>query len=306
MNRKKPNGRRAYPYVLKELREEEAWISNDRYGNQVISDEGRLPLEVLETEPAIFQPRDRDWGVIDDNTHIEGLKRAIERGPEHHLDPIVVWWSGMRWIVVDGHHRLEAYKQAERRPEFIPVVEFVGGLDEARMKSTADNHKNKLPMTTEERTEAAWRLTCTSELSKNDISKACGVSPRTIANMRSRIREVLSVYPDLYSPEKLSMENWKDVRQPEFLGENPEKPDPEIATEIRAKNYAKKLSRHLSDKPKVDPEGFALALVMLGEDVPERLIGTNAWSGYTDDPEGELMDDWVCMSFMCILHTLDR
>ena len=54
----------------------------------------------------MFQPRTFKGFAGASETHIEGLMFAIRHAPDHLIDPIDIWWSGKRWLVIDGHHRL--------------------------------------------------------------------------------------------------------------------------------------------------------------------------------------------------------
>lgn len=64
-----------------------------------------IPLGELTTEEAVFQMRveglEERWVV--------SLINKINEG-DGKLDPLLVWWSGERWVVMDGHHRLAAYR----------------------------------------------------------------------------------------------------------------------------------------------------------------------------------------------------
>ena len=73
------------------------------------------------------------------------------------LDPIVVTAIGKQFFVIDGHHRLDAYHTAQWKGP-VPVKHYNGTLKEAEATALRLNVKNKLPMTRDARSEAAWRM----------------------------------------------------------------------------------------------------------------------------------------------------
>ena len=73
------------------------------------------------------------------------------------LDPIVVAAIGKQYFVLDGHHRLDAYHTAQWKGP-VPVSCYSGTLKEAEAAALRLNVKNKLPMTRDGRSEAAWRM----------------------------------------------------------------------------------------------------------------------------------------------------
>ncbi|MEM9735032.1 MAG: ParB/RepB/Spo0J family partition protein, partial [Pseudomonadota bacterium] len=113
------------------------------------------------------------------------------------LDPMKVWWSGARWIVLDGHHRLEAYRVAAARertpPESyaVPVRAFEGTPEEAYEEAPQENAKVRNPISSAERQEWAWRtLVSGVETSPTKISEAAGVSRQQVYNMKKKLAEL--------------------------------------------------------------------------------------------------------------------
>jgi hypothetical protein len=85
-----------------------------------------LRISEIETMPVIFQPREFDLGLREtDKRHVGRLQRRI--GNVGELDPVVVIKLRAfskdynrelpkgRWIIVDGHHRHEAYRKNNHR-----------------------------------------------------------------------------------------------------------------------------------------------------------------------------------------------
>ena len=145
----------------------------------------RLSVKDIETHTELFQPR---MGVIDDD-HVEDLVRALKaKGHKGDLDPILVVMGEETHLLVDGHHRLEAYRVQGRKS--IPVKLFQGTLEQAVLAAGKANSKVKKPMSPAERLSFAWRLVRLDTYSISQIAEASGVSQRQVSFMR-RIRAEL-------------------------------------------------------------------------------------------------------------------
>ncbi len=129
----------------------------------------RLPTRDVRTVEALFQPRQLEEGAAQSGQHLEELKRALQaRG---RLDPITVFKIGGEWVCIDGHHRLEAYRQAGRkRLTHIPIKIFTGSLEEALCFSIAANAPDKLNLSRADKYEAAWRLVLLGSFSASQIN----------------------------------------------------------------------------------------------------------------------------------------
>ena len=167
-----------------------------------------LPLGSIKTARAVLQPRNFSGGEQAYSTnHVEVLAEAIRSERHHHLDPLVVWWSGKHWRVLDGHHRLEAYQKVHETGRIklglIPVAVFTGTLDEALAEAVRLNAKDKLPMTKADKLNRAWQFTVLEKFSKAEIAASCKVSNGTIGNMREQLAAL-----KVWSPE-----HWKNYAQ---------------------------------------------------------------------------------------------
>lgn len=119
--------------------------------------ETRVPLRKLAVAPHVFQPRNFDEEPWEKERHIENLSKVIRQGRE--LDPILVYPVCGFLVVLDGHLRLEAYRDAGLSPDDeLPVELFGGTVIEARLWSLEANSKDKLSLTKTEKLEAAWQL----------------------------------------------------------------------------------------------------------------------------------------------------
>jgi hypothetical protein len=144
----------------------------------------KLSLRAVELVPHVFQVRGTDIS----EHHVGELLSALKAG--HDLDPIIVWRCGKHALLVDGHHRLDAYQQHQMVKQVrvdIPVTWFQGSAEEAMKAAAKANVPAKLQMTPEQRANLAWRLTLLGRLTKKDIAATSGVAQRTVANMRKAI-----------------------------------------------------------------------------------------------------------------------
>jgi hypothetical protein len=207
--------------------------------------------------------------------HIYMLAKAIKDN-EKPLDRLLVFPVGTSFYVIDGHHRLAAYDTAGWT-KAIPVEVFAGTLTEAQLRALACNVKDKLAMTTQAKSAAAWRITKErlGALSAEQVAQLTGVSRRQVFYMK-RIWKELNEQEDLTDEDraKLPKLTWKqacDMRD----GKKPEMTDydyddwkyqkaEEVVDLIRKNNVAVGLLKDLGVT--------AIALRMLHEGLPERLI----------------------------------
>lgn len=123
-----------------------------------------IHMDSIHMAHSVFQPRQfQDGTKATSEDHTQGLIEAIMTEPTHQLDPIVVWWSGLNWRVIDGAHRLMAYRHVNKKRflknPMIPVVIFKGDLYKAIDESIRLNSKDKLPMSKDDKINGACRLT---------------------------------------------------------------------------------------------------------------------------------------------------
>lgn len=211
-----------------------------------------LSLNKIKLLPEVFQHRSHvPWKS---ESHIKILAQAIQNNQQ--LEPITVWWNGKRWMCIDGHHRIEAYKKTGPNYQEVPVEVFEGSIDEAIKKAASGNTRDKLLMTAQDKCEAAWRLTIASEtLSKSDVAEATGVSDRTVANMRLVKRKLLEEFPK----RDLSELPWLSAMALS-KGKALETIDWEEKLEKDARKIAEILAKNLPRQTRRSPEVFARAI----------------------------------------------
>lgn len=176
----------------------------------------QLPLDRIFLATAVFQPRLLNgWELSRSADHVDNLLEAIKSSPHHTLDPIVVWWSGKCFRVIDGHHRLEAYRRAAKQPKLkvpaIPVIVFEGTLERAIAEAIKGNAKDKLAMTREDKLNAAWRMSIDGGVSRKDVWKYTGASTGSVSAMRRKLSELQKIYPTSWRDVAMS-QTWLEIR----------------------------------------------------------------------------------------------
>ena len=148
----------------------------------------KVPVEALKTLPDLYQPRaDVDHNGVTDSRHADKLALHL-RDPEADLDPITVLHVNGQNIVIDGHHRLKAYKKIKTKN--VPVRYYPKSPVEALVEAGRDNVKDRLQMSPAEKSQRAWDLVRSGvELTGKQIQQASGRSKRTVAHMRQKLKE---------------------------------------------------------------------------------------------------------------------
>ncbi|MCC1482323.1 ParB N-terminal domain-containing protein [Roseibaca sp. Y0-43] len=146
--------------------------------------------------------------------HVRTLVAALRT--KGKLDPILLLDDKRnpeqpKLTLIDGHHRVAAYKTQQRSQKHPkPVNALIVSCDEitAHRLAAQRNSKDKLPLTTTEKLNLAWKLVWLSEaaLSKAEIVNDTGVSRTTVHNMRKRRRQMLE------AGKEPTGEWWKDSK----------------------------------------------------------------------------------------------
>ena len=214
-------------------------------------------------------------------THIRELAKAPQRGKD--LDPITVWWDGKWWACIDGHHRIAAYKLAGKGHHAVPVEVFSGPLEAAVARAAEGNTRDKLAMSSREKTETAWRLTLAeTSFSKAKVAELTGASTRTVATMREVRAKLTQQHPE----RDLSELNWHGARLL-AKGEEAEVINWDDRIEQEAREFANLLAKHLGKRGHQRRDAFARALEIYDDGLPDFL--REHWA--TDDDEEIDIDD---------------
>jgi hypothetical protein len=218
----------------------------------------------------VFQWRMPKHNMIPSDDHIYELAKATQNTGA--LEPILVLPVANKYYVIDGHHRLAAHITA-RWPSDVPARIFTGSLKEAVREALKLNSKNKLALTTNDRTDAAWRLTKSGKPGEQPDSirgtvELTGVGKSTVNRMR---QTWTTLHNGQHSEEKLRDISWREAQRV-IKGDGDGKEfDYDSWLEERAHNLAKDIDRaklHLSKSIEVT----ALALEMLDPHLPEALM----------------------------------
>lgn len=206
----------------------------------------------------VFQWRIPQYNMIPSDDHILELAKAAQNTGA--LEPILVFPVADKHYVMDGHHRLAAYITAGWKGD-IPAIVFNGSLDEAVREALGRNTKNKLPMTTKDKTEAAWRLVKEGKPgdwpdSISETMALCGVGKGTVNRMRD-------AWTKLHSGqyEGIGDLSWRQA-QDTLEGKEKQAFDKDSWLEERAQNLADGIIRAKLRLSR-DIEVTALALEML-------------------------------------------
>lgn len=147
-----------------------------------------LPLNDIEVADTVFQHRtNSDWSS---EAHVKALVKSLKNTSGQPFSPITIMWGGNSWILLDGHHRLKAYREyGFDQP--VPVQVFQGTLEEAFGEALRANVHDKLAMSSKEKMNAAWRVVIGTDLSINATAQLSLASMATVKTMR-KVRDALS------------------------------------------------------------------------------------------------------------------
>lgn len=215
----------------------------------------RLPVKSLILCPALFQPRPVS------ELHVATLLRSVkERG---ELEPLLVFILGDKPVLIDGHHRVAAYRRA-KVTRGVPVRYFEGSPEAAVLEAGNANSRAKLPMAPAERQDYAWRLVLMGSYSKNQIAGAACVAERQVAYMRSAFKE-LGAEACEYRGWAQARMAWKGRTGAEMTEE-----EREDWITARRETWASKISRAVGPRFLADvPEAAAAVALLMGRRAPE-------------------------------------
>ena len=214
-----------------------------------------LDLGAFTIADALFQPRESSLlfraGASAD--HVKTMVRIVAQG--RSLAPMVVAAFGDAWVLIDGHHRYQAYLEADRRePVPVEVAESLlrgeSRVGWAVTLSVELNSRDKLAMSPSDKMEAAWRLTVLGAGSKKEIRSATNASTSSIANMR-QTRELLLSHG--VKAAHLPGMTWKDAKWERNRLENGEQQARPEAEAARLCALIHGLSAHVGERtPPID------------------------------------------------------
>lgn len=188
---------------------------------------------------------------------VEELEAALRANPKVHLSPLLVADVDGSHFVVDGHHRLLAYRRARRTnaPVRISKMKMPAAIQLSKLVNCG---QATLPVHNEQKREAAWQwLAHVTDRGANpylptgvtlrDVSGyfGAGVGKSTVQNMLSKIPSVdLADYSEAACDPGTGWPRWKYVRVPKGgygIG------TPEQQEEHRKEKAKERLGRFLAD-----------------------------------------------------------
>ena len=261
--------------------------------------DGTLPLSAIRWATSVFQPRTGRGQFGASDGHVAALAGALRDRKNQLLDPVLVWWSGVHWRLVDGHHRLDAYQQVCDPKQAItcrlaivniPVEVFSGTLDSAVIEATRRNVKDKLPMTKFDKLERAWRFVGMERYSIRQIVETTGIAERTVSNMRKAASELQIIGTDFVTttgPRPLDM-TWSDAKK--RMNGTPSGDWEDTKMDKLATEYARRLGKAFGKKLSDNPTLAWRAYEMYSENMARRI---EEWlkEGWEHDDSEEDDDD---------------
>jgi hypothetical protein len=232
----------------------------------------KLPLKAIEREEQVFQVR----GEAVDDERVRHIAAGLNWDKTD--DAVHVFWTGRRWVLIEGHHRLAAYGLSKKNPKGtrqVPVIAHVGmSLQAAQGLASITNSREKVTIPQWKRLNVAWRMTCIGEGSIAQLARESGCGKSTISNMREAKAELLT--KEWMTIERLTDAEWLTARA---WWKGQEKPQDWTleADEAKALEIAEFLSKHLNGYLVRRPETFARALSLVSEELPYALMQTGCW-----------------------------
>lgn len=164
-----------------------------------------VPFNLITTNPEALQPREKtgrhDATYYARKQHVAQLRKPL-LNPNKDLEPIIIMWAvgttlmtntGYSWVVVDGHHRLDAYKSIEGR-KTVPAIIFKGSPRDAVLRAISANNRNKLAMNAREKLSTAWSVFVAMSGTKGQSATILelGVSRGSLQKFRNQFNLITS------------------------------------------------------------------------------------------------------------------
>jgi ParB-like chromosome segregation protein Spo0J len=206
----------------------------------------RLPLASIALLPEAFNVRGQDLS----EQHIGQLVRSLASVPD--LTAILVLPTPEAFYLIDGHHRLAAYRLVGRLD--VPVEVYRGTPREAVLEATSRNTRAALQMDNAQRQDCAWRLV-NAGFMHDDVSAASGISRPQVTIMR-RVKRALG-------EAALELTSWRRaMRQAKgtLVELTPEEMETMLAAQ--AQGQADRLFKEFGTKMARNPEVAANALAI--------------------------------------------
>jgi len=246
-----------------------------------------LPLQTLKTDDT-FQPREarmvpfKDQARVERRSeeHIGTMRLALEAAVGIQLEPVLVAEVDGALFVVDGHHRLNAYKRAKR--ETIPARVYPMDQQRAVLVSKLVNCTDRaLEMHSEQKLDAAWQyLAAVTRRGAHGLPK--GESCKTVAgrfgighgSVHRMLKKLTKVNPRDWKSDALDsgtgFPRWRKVREAgSDWKQDLSEMDMDQITQHEAEQLAKKVGALIEA---ATPEAWRRAVEMLGVEAQLELV----------------------------------
>jgi hypothetical protein len=249
-----------------------------------------VPREDIRMAASIFQPRLFREDLGEDEAHVRELVRALNAKPKgnRYLDPVLVMAVGKAFYCLDGMHRLFAYKRAGIDGP-VPVEHFEGTIEDAVKEAMHRNSRDRLAMSSDDKLEAAWRLTLLGVHSKREVADATGAAPSTIATMRATLRKLQEAdgEPGGFGLSKPPPATWQEAKR--ALRGDERREFTEEAREAWAREWARRFAKTFGNKLSAQPDILGDALEIYSRSLPRGLV--EHWSDIALQIADEMADD---------------
>jgi ParB-like chromosome segregation protein Spo0J len=272
----------------------------------------QLPIASLKTDEAL-QPREdrmvpfREQSRVERRSeeHVAPMRLLLEAAQGHQLEPVLAAELDGRLFLVDGHHRLKAYRRAKR--ETIPARVLPMKRHIAVMVSKLVNcEARSLEMHAEQRRDAAWQyLAAVTQRgaeglpegeSLRGIAGLFGISKDTVSSMLRKLPKVNPKgYPVMQLDPGTEWPRWKAVRDWKPDNED-DMQDSQMTLKQWTEKEAHRIARRLGAlETGTTSDAWKLALSMYAEEArteasnPDTLVCLREIAEYSDpiDPAAD-------------------
>ena len=139
-------------------------------------------IKVLNLGALVLDPKLQSRVETNEQT-IEEYAEAIKLGDE--FPPLLSYFDGTHYWLVDGYHRYHAHKKAGKAGVSCEIVN--GTFTDAVLRATSVNCKHGMRRTYADKRKAVMTMLDDfewSQWSNAEIARHCGVSPTFVANLR--------------------------------------------------------------------------------------------------------------------------
>lgn len=200
--------------------------------------------------------------------HLQRLRLVLDGGHSVELDPVLLadWGKGL--FVVDGHHRVRAYR-GESRPCIPARVMKVSKADAVLVSKLVNTQGVKLAMHREQSREACWQFLINASnrgeqlLANRKLASMFGINKDTVASMKRAMQRVNPAeYHPEFNDEWTGWPRWKDVRGNAWRGGIDAMSDDQ-RLQWQAEKIAKKLRGIVEGS---DPAAVRLAIALIRQE----------------------------------------